>query len=817
MMMSETTEENPAKQATRKDDLAGIDNYSGAAAGWGALGAVAKAVSGQMAIVRETHGLLTMNQPQGFDCPGCAWPDPKHTSSFEFCENGAKAVSWEATSKRTTPEFFAAHTVNELWNWRDFDLENEGRLTHPMVYDRDTDRYLPISWDEALAKIGAALRALPDPSMAEFYTSGRASNEAAFLYQLFAREYGTNNFPDCSNMCHEATSVGLPESIGVGKGTVTLEDFDHCDAIFCIGHNPGTNHPRMLTTLREASKRGVPIVALNPLRERGLERFTAPQDPVEMLTGRSTPIASSYYLVKVGGDVAVLKGMMKVLIALDDENRAAGGPGVLDHQFIETHTTGIDALLADINATSWDAIEEASGLSRAAIEEVANIYARADRVIINYGMGITQHRHGTGNVQQIANLLLLRGNIGKKGAGISPLRGHSNVQGDRTVGITEVPSDELLDGVARVFGFEPPRNKGHDALAAIEAIRDGRSKALVCLGGNLAVAMPDPDVTFKAMRNLDLAVHIATKLNRSHLLLAKQSFILPCLGRTEIDLQAGIPQSVTVEDSMSMVHASRGGLKPASEHLKSEPAIIARMAMATLPNTKVNWAELISDYGKIRDAIEGVFPAFADFNDRVKRPGGFRLYIAASEREWLTPTGKANFLVYPGLLEDPEPSDREVLTLTTLRSHDQYNTTIYGMNDRYRGITGRRDVVFVNEKDLSRRGLKHGDSIDIAVASSDGPTGSERAMRNLTAVAYNIAEGSVATYYPEANVLVGIDHYDTKSGTPSFKSTPVFLRAAIPAGAKSSLSDAVAERESLNRAAPKLTKILVDSAGPAPK
>jgi molybdopterin-dependent oxidoreductase alpha subunit len=772
-------QKNATRRAMSKNNLAGIGNYHGPAAGWGALQAVAKAVGGQMAVVREARGLLTMNQPHGFDCPGCSWPDPKHTSSFEFCENGAKAVSWEATSKRTTPEFFAAHTVSELWDWPDFDLENEGRLTHPMAYDRGTDRYLPVSWDEAMARIGAALRALPDPNMAEFYTSGRASNEAAFLYQLFAREYGTNNFPDCSNMCHEATSVGLPESIGVGKGTVTLEDFDHSDAIFCIGHNPGTNHPRMLTTLREASKRGVPIIVLNPLRERGLERFTAPQNPVEMLTGESTPIASSYYLLKVGGDVAVLKGMMKTLIALDEENRTAGGPGVLDRQFIETHTAGIDALLADINATSWDAIEDASGLlSRAEIEKVANIYAKADRVIINYGMGITQHRHGTGNVQQIANLLLLRGNIGRKGAGISPLRGHSNVQGDRTVGITEVPNDALLDGIARAFGFEPPREKGHDALEAVEAIRDGRSKALICLGGNLAVAMSDPEVTFKAMRNLDLAVHIATKLNRSHLLLAKQSFILPCLGRTEIDLQATGPQSVTVEDSVSMVHASRGGLKPASEHLKSEPAIIAAMAMATLPKTKVKWAELISDYGKIRNGIEAVFPAFADFNTRIKKPGGFRLYVAASEREWLTPTKKANFIVYPGVVEDPRSSDGEGLTLTTIRSHDQYNTTIYGLNDRYRGITGRRDVVFVNHKDLSRRGLKHGDRVDITVAPAEGSTGAERTMRNLTAVAYDIAEGSIAAYYPEANVLVAMDHYDTKSGTPSYKSVPVLLRAA---------------------------------------
>src|ERR1700754_2215023 len=716
-----------------EDKVAGVGNYEGAAAGWGALKAVADAVRGQKAIVKETRGLLTMNQPHGFDCPGCAWPDPKHTSSFEFCENGVKAVTWEATAKRTTPEFFAAHTVSELLKWPDFDLENEGRLTHPMVYDQASDRYLPISWDQALAKIGAALRALPRPDMAEFYTSGRASNEAAFLYQLFAREYGTNNFPDCSNMCHEATSVGLPESIGVGKGTVTLEDFDHCDAKFCIGHNPGTNHPRMLTTLRECARRGVPIIVFNPLPERGLERFTSPQHPVEMLTLSSTPIASTYHLVKVGGDIAVLKGIMKTVLALGAKSLAEGGPGVLDREFINNH-----------------------------------------------GMGITQHRHGTGNVQQIANLLMLRGNIGRKGAGISPLRGHSNVQGDRTVGITEIPNDALLNGLARVFGFEPPRHKGHNALEAVEAIRDGRSKALVCLGGNLAVAMSDPEVTFKAMRKLDLAVHIATKLNRSHLLAAKQSFILPCLGRTEVEIQGTGPRSVTAEDSMSMVHASRGGLKPASEHLKSEPAIIAQIALATLPNTRVKWSELVSDYGTIRDSIEAIFPEFADFNDRIKKPGGFRLYVAASERDWLTPTKKANFLVFPGVTEDPRVADHDALTLTTIRSHDQYNTTIYGMNDRYRGITGRRDVVFVNARDLASRGLKHGDIVDITVVPEAGSKPcNKRVMRNLTAVAYDIAQGSIAAYYPEANTLVALDHYDAKSGTPSYKSIPVLLHASL--------------------------------------
>ena len=754
-----------------KKQVVGVEEYPDAAGGWGALRAVAVAVRGQMAIVNETQSLLKTNQPHGFDCPGCAWPDPKHSSSFEFCENGAKAVSWEATAKRTTPEFFAAHTVNELWGWSDHDLENEGRLTHPMAYDKASDKYLPISWEDAMARIGAGLRALPDPNMAEFYTSGRCSNEAAFLYQLFVREYGTNNFPDCSNMCHEATSVGLPQSIGIGKGTVTLEDFDHADAIFCIGHNPGTNHPRMLGTLRECAKRGAAIVSINPLKERGLERFTSPQSPVEMLTGGSTQLSSAYYQVKVGGDVAVLKGMMKTVIALDAASLAEGGEGVLDRAFIAEHTDGIDALIADLEATSWDSIEKSAGLSRGEIEELGGIYARAKAVIINYGMGITQHRHGTGNVQQIANLLMLRGNIGRPGAGISPLRGHSNVQGDRTVGITELPNQALLDGIKKVFGFDAPKEHGHDAVAAVRAIRDGRSKALICLGGNLAVAMSDPDATYPAMRSLDLAVHIATKLNRSHLLIAKDSIILPCLGRTEIDVQATGPQLVTVEDSMSMVHASRGGLKPASDQLKSEILIVCEMALATLPATKVNWMELVADYSKIRDAIEGVFPAFKDYNERIKVPGGFRLRNAASEREWLTPGKKANFLVFSGLYEDGAADD--ALTLTTIRSHDQYNTTIYGMNDRYRGITGRRDVVFVNEQDLVSRGLEHGDLIDLTVAGHP-----DRVMRGMTAVSYKIAQGSVAAYYPEANMLVALDQHDAKSGTPAYKSIPIVISAA---------------------------------------
>jgi molybdopterin-dependent oxidoreductase alpha subunit len=768
----------------RKKDVPGIGEYGGPAGGWGALQAVAKALRSEMTAGR-TGILLHVNQPEGFDCPGCAWPDPRQGSSFEFCENGAKAVSWEATNKRVTPEFFAKHTVSELWTWDDFSLEWEGRLTHPMVYDPATDHYVPVSWEHAFRDIGAILRGLPDPNMADFYASGRTSNEAAFLYQLFVREYGTNNFPDCSNMCHEATSVGLPESIGVGKGTVTLEDFDHCDAIFSFGHNPGTNHPRMLATLREASLRGAPIVVFNPLKERSLERFKSPQHPVEMMGGKAVPIASSYYQVKVGGDAAVLKGMMKAVLAFDAADLARGGPGVLDRDFIRDHTSGFETLLADIEATSWDEIVEVAGLSRADIEAAAGIYAKAQRVIVCYGMGITQHRHGTATVQQLANLLLLRGNIGREGAGICPLRGHSNVQGDRTVGITEIPGKVFLDRLQHVFGFEPPREKGHNAVEAIEAMLSGHSRALICLGGNLPVAMSDPQACFEAVRKLDLSVNIATKLNRSHLLVGKHTYILPCLGRTELDMQATGPQSVTVEDSMSMVHASRGTLPPASPDLKSEPAIVAGIAKATLPQSKVDWDGMVADYNRIRDAIEAVFPDFADFNERVKTPRGFRLDIPAGRREWRTPSKRANFIVFDS--KGQRPLAREgvqgALVLATVRSHDQYNTTIYGKNDRYRGVTGRRDVLFMNAADLAERGLAHGDLVDIEAVAANDHSPAPRIVRNFVAVEFDIARGAVAAYYPEANSLVALSNIDPRSGTPSYKSVPVVIRKAATPGA----------------------------------
>ncbi len=753
-----------------KSPIEGVAPYSGPAGGWDALAAVAKAVRNEMGASTNTRALMEMNQPDGFDCPGCAWPDPRHTSSFEFCENGAKAVTWEATSKRVTPEFFAQHAVSELWDWPDHALEDAGRLTHPLRYDAGSDRFVPVSWAEAFSGIAARLNALEHPGQAEFYTSGRASNEAAFVYQLFARTLGTNNFPDCSNMCHEPTSVGLPQSIGVGKGTVTLEDFDQADLVFCIGHNPGTNHPRMLSTLRAVSLRGKPIIVLNPLRERGLERFAPPQDPVEMLTLSSTPLASAYHQVKVGGDVAALKGIMKALLAEDAARTARGDEGLLDRAFIAEHTAGFEGLVADIAATGWDEIEQRSGLARAAIESIAEVYWSSERVIACYGMGITQHRHGTENVRQIVNLLMLRGNMGRPGAGICPLRGHSNVQGDRTVGITEIPAEPFLARLDKAFGISAPRAHGHNAVKALAAMVDGSARAFIGLGGNFAVAMPDPQAAFSAFRKLDLNVQIITKLNRSALLTAANSYILPCLGRTELDARNGVPQAVTVEDSMSMVHASRGRLKPASDELLSEVVILTSLARATFPGSAIDWEGMADDYDKIRDKIEEVFPDFFDFNARIRQPGGFRLRVDASNRKWDTPDGKAHFLVAPGTDED-DGLDDDTLVCTTLRSHDQYNTTIYGMNDRYRGITGRRDVVFGNGEDLARLGLAEGDRVDVV-----GRAG--RVLEGLTAVTYPIAKGSVAAYYPEANVLVDHGDYDRECGVPAYKSIPVTLRAA---------------------------------------
>lgn len=759
---------------SKRREVPGIRPYDGPAGGWGALRATAQAIRQQMDTIEAPIVLLRTNQPTGFDCPGCAWPDKEHRSTFQFCENGAKAVTWEATNKRVTPEFFDSHTVSSLLALSDLELENFGRLTHPMVYDAASDKFRPVEWDAAFERIGEVLRSFSSPDQVEFYASGRASNEVAYLFQLFAREFGTNNFPDCSNMCHEATSVGLPQSIGIGKGTVSLADFDATELIISIGHNPGTNHPRMMGTLHEAARRNVPIIVFNPLRERALERFADPQNVVEMATYSSTNIATMYHQVKAGGDAAALKGIMKALLVLD----AARGD-VLDHAFMAEHTQGFDALATDLEATSWHDIETESGLTRDALEQVAQAYAKSNATIVSYGMGITQHNKGTANVRLIADLLLMRGNFGKPGAGICPLRGHSNVQGNRTVGITEKPSAEFLARIEEVFGFAPPQAHGHDAVKAMEAMFEGSAKALICLGGNLAVALPDPERCFPAMKSLDLSVHLGTKLNRSHLLVAKETFLFPVLGRTELDVQESGPQAVTVEDSMSMVHASAGKLKPASEHLRSEPAIVAGMAKATLPHSKVDWLALVKDYDRIRDLIERTVPGFDKYNERIRLPGGFRLPLPPTERTWRTPSGKAMFSVFPGLRVSYDPLADDALRLITIRSHDQYNTTIYSKDDRYRGVFGRRDVLFMNPSDMAARGLEHGDVVDIETVTS----GRTLRLEKITAIEYSIAPGSVATYYPEANVLAPLDYIDRDSGTPSYKSIPVRIRRSATQGA----------------------------------
>ncbi|WP_454625060.1 FdhF/YdeP family oxidoreductase [Bradyrhizobium cenepequi] len=754
-----------------------IRPYHQPAGGWGALKALSEHLIEQRVPIKGATTLSRMNQPEGFDCPGCAWPDPKHTSSFEFCENGAKAVAWEATAKRCTPEFFAEHSVTELSGWSDYDLEMVGRLTHPMIYDAASDHYRPVSWEDAFAIVGRHLNALPDPNMAEFYTSGRTSNEAAFLYQLFVREYGTNNFPDCSNMCHEATSVGLPQSLGVGKGTVLLDDFDKADCIFIFGQNPGTNSPRMMTNLWKASRRGAAIISFNPFRERALERFQYPQNPVEMATLSATKISSPLYQVRVGGDIAALKGIMKVMVEADEAARANDKAEILDWDFIRGHTVGIEALISDLKAAQWPDIERQSGLSREDLEHAAHVYMKAERAIIVYGMGITQHKRGACNVQQLANLALLRGHIGREGAGLCPVRGHSNVQGDRTVGITEVPTKEFLDRLEHRFGFKPPTAHGHNVVTALEAMLRGEVKVFVAMGGNFAAAIPDWQQTQAALRNLDLTVHVSTKLNRSHLIHGRDALILPCLGRTEIDIQATGPQSITVEDSMSMVHASGGRNKPASEHLLSEPAIIAGIARATLGDRSVvGWETLIADYDRIRDAIEDVFPIFQGYNARIRVPGGFHLTSTARERIWVTPSGKANFLLFEGLGEDTCESDPEMLWLSTIRSHDQYNTTLYSMSDRYRGVYGQRDVVFLNELEMEKRGLADGDRVDLVTLSTDGM---ERSVQNFRVVGYSFPNGCCAAYYPETNPLVPLYAHDPMSFTPSSKGIPIRLVRSV--------------------------------------
>jgi molybdopterin-dependent oxidoreductase alpha subunit len=748
--------------------------------GWGSVKEVTTILWKEHVVLQGSHLLSLQNKANGFACVSCAWAKPANPHPFEFCETGAKATAWEITSKRVPPAFFAEHTVTELCGWSDHALEAAGRLTAPMRFDPASDRYIETDWDTAFKEIGAELKALA-PESVVFYSSGRASLEASYMYQLMVRMYGCNNLPDSSNMCHESTSVALPTTIGVSVGTVTVEDFDHADCIFFFGQNVGTNSPRMLHQLQDARKRGVPIISFNPLRERGLVSFVNPQSPVEMLSNQATDISTQYHQVKAGGDSAAIMGICKLLIEADDAAFASGAPRILDTEFISQHTHGFEEFAQSARACSMEAIEAESGLKRAALAMAADVYAKSNAIIGVYGMGLTQHRHGVQNVQMLSNLLLLRGNIGKPGAGICPVRGHSNVQGQRTVGITEKPELAPLDRLAEQYGFSPPRNKGLNTVEACQGILAKTVKGFVSLGGNFVRAVPETALMEEAWRSMRLTVQISTKLNRSHLIHGEVSYILPCLGRIEIDRQNGVEQSVSVEDSTSCMHGSRGRADPASSWLMSEPAIIASIAKATLPeNPKVDWDAWCADYGLVRDAIEATYPKiFTDFNARRWQPGGFRKPVPASNRIWETDTGKANFIVPTTLNENPDITDPSTATLRlfTLRADGQFNTTIYSNDDRFRGVYGTRMVLFISPHDMEKLHLNEGDEVTVSTPSQDGI---ERRVSGLRITSYNIPVGCVAGYFPECNPLIPLWHHAIGSMVPAAKAIEIKIHVDKP-------------------------------------
>tara|TARA_R110002020_G_scaffold109430_15_gene253124 strand:- start:14479 stop:16779 length:2301 start_codon:yes stop_codon:yes gene_type:complete len=762
----------PARKGTIR-----ILDYDHPTGGWGSAQSLLRNAAEQgLALSDIWATLLRQNKADGFMCVSCSWAKPADPSVFEFCENGAKATFWEQTTKRCDRTFFETHTLSELRDWPDHDLEMQGRLTEPMRYNPASDRYEPVGWDEAFRHIGAELNAL-DPRSVVFYTSGRAALETSFMYQLLARIYGSPNLPDSSNMCHESTSVGLPESIGSPVGTVQLEDYERCDMMFFFGHNTGVNAPRLLHPLQDARKRGVPVVTFNPLPERGLQRFKNPQNPLEMLSpGPGTEMSSDYLQVRGGGDIAAMTGIAKGVLALDEAAREAGGQRVLDVAFIAEHTTGFEDFETLVRTTTWDAIERRSGLSRNQLEGVAATYAKAERVIGNYGMGLTQHRNGTDNVHMLANLLLMRGNIGKPGAGISPLRGHSNVQGQRTVGITEKPELAPLDTFARRYNFEPPRETGRATVQTCEGVIDGSVRGFIGLGGNFARAVPDTGRIEQAWRGLELHVEIATKLNRTHLLPGKATYLLPCLSRLERDEQASGDQWLSMEDSTACIHGSFGTRKPPSPHALSEPRIVAELAKATVAGrSSIPWETWMADYAVIRDEIEACYPDdFADFNERFRQPGGFHRDIGASKRVWKTDSGKANFLVPPTLEadDDIDVAGGDRLSLMTIRSNDQFNTTIYGYRDRLRGIHGTRMVLLMNKDDITRLGLKDGQEVALESSADDGVV---RRVEGLRVTPFEIPKGNCAGYYPELNPLMPLWHHERKAHVPAAKSVPVRL------------------------------------------
>jgi molybdopterin-dependent oxidoreductase alpha subunit len=788
-----------------------IEPYEGPAGGYGSAKAVGDILLHENVPVEGSRLIFRQNKASGYMCVSCAWGKPAMPHPIEACENGIKATAWEVTHRRVGPAFFDKHTLTELEACPDHELEDAGRLTEPMRWDPETDKYVPVAWDQAFAEIGAELRALKaTPDAVVFYTSGRASLEASYMYQLLARMYGTNNLPDSSNMCHESTSVALPQSIGVSVGTVTLQDFEQTDLIIYIAHNPGASAPRILHQLQAAVRRGAKIIGINPLRERGLERFKNPQSPVEMLTPEETRIAADIYQVRNGGDIALLTGVCKALIEADDAFAAKGeahptdrtallaqtkddagfaakaaaaaqaARRVLDHDFIAEHTHGFEAFAAYCRGADWAELEMVSGLPRADMEQLAADYAAADRAMIVYGMGLTQHVAGVENVLMVTNLLLLRGNIGKAGAGVCPVRGHSNVQGQRTVGITEKPELAPLDKLKALYGFEPPRREGTTTVTACEKMISGEVKAFIALGGNFVRAVPDRPRIEEAWKKLRLTVSIATKLNRSHVVHGQVAYLLPCLGRIEIDEQATGPQAVSMESSVAHFHGSRGQVRPASPHLRSEPAIIAGIARAALePNPQVPWADWVGDYRKIRHAIEATWPAtFKGLDEKMFEPGGITRPLAARERKWNTRTGKANFIVPTQLFAGhAESFGREgVLQLATLRSNDQFNTTIYGFDDRFRGVRGTRMVVFMNAADIAALGFQKGEFVDLTTAMEDA---TPRVARGFRIVAYDIPQGCIGAYYPETNPLIPLSHHDRQAHTPAYKATPVRVSRSV--------------------------------------
>ena len=705
----------------------------------------------KMGSINTVKTLTTVNQPEGFDCPGCAWPDPKHSSAFEFCENGAKAVADEAMKGGVNPDFFSKYTVQELSQKSDFWLNRQGRITHPMVLKKGSDKYIPIEWDEAIKLIAKRIQKSNDPDKSVFYTSGRTSNEAAFLYQLFARTLGTNNMPDCSNMCHESSGRGLGESIGIGKGTVTLEDFNHAGVILVIGQNPGTNHPRMLTALRDAKRNGAKIIHVNPLPETGLVRFKHPQDYMKLSFG-SEALADMHLQVKLGGDAALMHGLMKIQLENDS----------LDHDFITDSTSGFASVVNQVEQTCWDRIVSDSGLDKTDIEEAGQILSNSKATIACWAMGLTQHRNGVAVIQEVTNLLLMGGHIGKKGAGLCPVRGHSNVQGDRTVGIWERPSEEFLQKLDDACGIVSPREHGVDVVEAIDKMGAGDVDLFFCMGGNFISATPDTLATAEAINRVKLTVQVSTKLNRSHLVTGETALILPCLGRTELDIQHSGTQFVTVENSMGIVHTSKGNLKPASKYLRSEPWIVASIANASLDDTR-DWMELVNNYDNVRSLMSKALSGFEDYNDRVRNPHGFALPNPPRDtRSFSTPDKKAHFIAHD--LPDVSVPDGKYVMMT-IRSHDQYNTTIYDLHDRYRGIHGNRRVILMNATDMVKRGWKTRRIVDIVSHFN----GEERRSDGWQVIAYDIPKGNIATYFPEANVLVPLHSTADKSNTPTSK------------------------------------------------